>query len=441
MNTERKPVIALFPEASFGAALNCVGIAQELRRRGADPVFITDAGFSGVFAEYGFQEYRVRAQASASDEDTQNYWQAFLNRHIPHFNLSPSDQIETYVAPVWEAIVDTVIGVEAGLEELLAKIDPDVIVLDNVIMFPAVARSGRPWVRVVSCAETELGDPDIPPHLSGLASGDRAGSARFRARYLAALAPIHARYNEFRRDRGLPPLPEGEFLETSPQMNLLLAPGIVRRPRRNPLPADRFTFLEGCVRREAPFEVPVLPGNAGPLIYVSFGSLGAMDTALFRRLIKVFQTIPARFLLNVGGMIDAYSQIPDNVYLEEWYPQPSVVRQCDLFIHHGGNNSFCEALYFGVPSLVIPYCWDGHDNAVRAEECGVGRRLDRHGWSGAELADAINAVLGDAQMAARLKRNSRFMQQSRGTVVAAERILAAVPGRRRDGQPDETHIG
>ena len=45
--------------------------------------------------------------------------------------------------------------------------------------------------------------------------------------------------------------------------------------------------------------------------------------------------------------------MPDNVYLDAWFPQPSVVAKCDLFIHHGGNNSFCEALYFGVPSLIF----------------------------------------------------------------------------------------
>ena len=43
----------------------------------------------------------------------------------------------------------------------------------------------------------------------------------------------------------------------------------------------------------------------------------------------------------------AYRAVPDNVYLDAWFPQPSVVAKCDLFIHHGGNNSFCEALLFG----------------------------------------------------------------------------------------------
>ena len=53
----KEKLIALFPEASFGAALNCIGIAQVLRERGARPVFICHAHFQGMFAEYGFAEY------------------------------------------------------------------------------------------------------------------------------------------------------------------------------------------------------------------------------------------------------------------------------------------------------------------------------------------------------------------------------------------------
>ncbi|TIN35429.1 MAG: glycosyl transferase family 1, partial [Mesorhizobium sp.] len=44
MTRKASLTIALFPEASFGAALNCVGIAQALRARGARPVFICHAG-------------------------------------------------------------------------------------------------------------------------------------------------------------------------------------------------------------------------------------------------------------------------------------------------------------------------------------------------------------------------------------------------------------
>ncbi len=272
-----------------------------------------------------------------------------------------------------------------GLADTIARIRPDVIVLDNVIMFPAVALAGCPWVRVISCAETEWPDAAVPPYLSGLAPDDIAGRARYEAAYLAATAIAHARNTDFRRANGLKSLPPGQFLEPSPTLNLLLSPTPVRYNRAEPLDPATTLYLEGCVREESLFEVPILPDNRGPLVYLSFGSLGSIDTALIDRMIRVFATIPARFIVNVGGGLDAYRNVPDNVFLGAWFPQPSVVAQSDLFIHHGGNNSFCEALYFGIPSLVMPYCWDGHDNAMRAEMTGTGRRLRRSDWTEEDL--------------------------------------------------------
>ncbi|BCH06826.1 glycosyl transferase family 1 [Mesorhizobium sp. 131-3-5] len=425
MTRNASPTIALFPEASFGAALNCVGIAQALRARGARPVFICHAGFSGVFADYGFQEYQLPTDEPLSDSERQSYWQAFVRRHLPHFRLSPIDQLETYVAPTWQAIVDTAVNAEAPLRQLLARLKPDAVVLDNVIMFPAIAAAGCPWVRVVSCAETELPDAEVPPYLSGMAADDPQRAA-FEARYLSASAPAHDRFNRFRADAGLGPLPKGLFLESSPDLNLLLTPAIVRRERAEPLDPARFVYLEGCVRSEGPFEVPVFPRNGGPLVYVSFGSLGAMDVGLIERMLAVFDRLPARFIVNVGGLRDAYRAVPDNVYLDAWFPQPSVVAKSDLFIHHGGNNSFCEALRFGVPSLIMPYCWDGHDNARRAEETGTGDHIGRDGWTEGVLERAILGLLADDAMRARLRDNAAQMALKPGTDVAAQAILSLI---------------
>lgn len=420
----RAPVVALFPEASFGAALNCVGIAQALARRGAEPVFLCHPGFTGVFADYGFKEVHLPPPA---EERPADHWQAFVQRHAAHFDQTPLEQTRSYVAPTWDAIVDTVEAAEPGLTEALARLRPDLIVLDNVVMFPAVVRAGCPWVRVVSCAETEVPDPNVPPYLSGLAPDDPA-RAGFEAAALAATASAHGRYNAFRRASGLPPLPAGQFIEASPVLNLLLSPEPVRYVRDRPLDPALWTYLEGCVRQEAPYDVPVLPDNRGPLVYLSFGSLGAIDTDLIGRMIRVFATLPARFVVNVGPRIDAYRHVPDNVYLGAWFPQPSVVAQCDLFIHHGGNNSFCEALVHGVPSLVMPYCWDGHDNAQRAAATGTGARLARTGWTEADLRDTIGALLADRQMRKRLQASAARMARNPGPQVAAEAILTCLVG-------------
>jgi len=144
---------------------------------------------------------------------------------------------------------------------------------------------------------------------------------------------------------------------------------------------------------------------------------------MMQRMIDVFARLPYRFVVNVGPWRDQYGAVPDNVMVESWFPQPSLVAQSAVFIHHGGNNSFCEALYFGVPSLVMPYCWDGHDNATRAAETGVGRKLARYEWKDADLVTAIESLAGDAVMRRRLQASSDRMKKAAGATVAAQSIL------------------
>ena len=349
--------IALFPEASFGAALNCVGIAQELRRLGARPVFICHPGFSGVFSEYGFPEYQLADEASGSPTD----WNDFIERHQDAFRQTPFEQLESYVGPTWDAIVDTAIRVEEPLRQVLARLKPDAIVLDNVVMFPAIANAGVPWIRVVSCAETEVPDPNVPPYLSGCGGKPGLDWKSFAKGYGQVTAPAHRRFSAFLAECGLKPLDSSDFLSASPWLNLLLAPQIIRHERQLPLDTQRFVFHDGCVRHETAYEPPRFAShNDAPLVLTSFGSLGAMDVSMMKRMIEVFAALPYRFLVNAGHWRDEYREVPDNVFIDSWFPQPSVVEQASLFIHHGGNNSFCEALYFGVPSLVMPVPAIGH---------------------------------------------------------------------------------
>lgn len=425
----RALTIAFLPEAAYGASLNCVAIAQELRDLGHRPVFLCDPGFSGMFRNYGFDEVAVSLSPLKSDAEIADFWQRFIDRHRPHFHLSPLEQITTYEVPAWNAIVDSAIHAEPSLRQALAKLKPDAVCLDNVVYFPAIGRAGCPWIRIISCAETEIADENVPPYTSGCAARDRDGWDAFRAAYLRALQPVHERYNAFLTSVGEAKLPPGEFLQASPWLNLLLTPEAIRFPRKRPLDPHYFAYIGGAVRSEAAYEMPFFPKhNDKPLIYVGFGSLGAADTDLFRRLIDTFSTEPYRVLMSVGPYKDQYEHVPDNIHLEYWYPQPAVIPQIDLFIHHGGNNSFNEAMTFGKPSLVMPYCWDGHDNAQRASELGLGRKLPRYDWQAVELLAAIRGLLADAAMRRRLTQLSQALQAANARRKAADLIVATARG-------------
>lgn len=155
------------------------------------------------------------------------------------------------------------------------------------------------------------------------------------------------------------------------------------------------------------------------MLYVSFGSLGSGDIELLKRLIAAVGKLPYRALFNVGEHLDEYPDLPDNVQISNWFPQPSVIAQVDAVIHHGGNNSFTECLFFGKPAIVMSYVWDGHDNAMRAEESGHGFKLDRYDWSEALLAEKLAACLNDEAMRQRLQQTSAQMQSRKGPAEAA----------------------
>ena len=412
--------IAFFPEGAFGPALNSVGIAQACREQGHRAVFICDPGFRGVFSEYGFEEFEVNLSEPMPPEQAANYWSDFIQQHIPNFHKSAYDQIDNYVKDCWEAIVDTAKWAQKGLPDVLNEIKPDLICVDNVILFPAIKQSGVPWVRIVSCSENEVADDNIAPYLSGCRENDAAGRERFRRRYQEVLKPIHDEFNNFLIHCGEAPYPLANFVEESPYMNLLLYPESAKFNRSKPLDPNRFQYLEGCVREDSPFEVPAFEVNSdSPLIYVSFGTLGSSDIQLMQRLIDVLGKLPYRVLLNVGDYIEQYKNVPKNIHIAAWYPQPSVIPKVDMVIHHGGNNSFTECLYFGKPALIMPYVWDGHDNATRVEETNHGLSLHRYNWTDEQMETSLQRLLDDLTIRDTLKKSSEHMQRQDGPAKAA----------------------
>jgi MGT family glycosyltransferase len=428
MPESRAQTIAFFPEAAYGPALNSVAIAQAVTQLGQKVVFLSDPGFLEVYRDYGFQAQPVNLSEPLPPEQMARFWEDFINGHIPNFYRSPFEQIDNYVKDCWAAIVDSARYAQRDLPGVLRGIEPDLICVDNVILFPAIKQHGAPWVRIVSCSENEIEDAAIPPHLSGCGAQDYACHARFRARFNEVIGPLHASFNAFLAANGEQPYPLGQFFETSPYLNLLLYPEPVKFQRSRPLPAAQFQYLEGCVRQEKPYTVPEFAAQQGsPLVYLSFGSLGAGDVTLLKRLIVALGRLPYRALVNVGAYKDQYTDVPANVLIDGWFPQPSVIRQVDVVIHHGGNNSFTECLLFGKPAIIMPFAWDGHDNATRVQETGHGFTLSRADWTEAALAARLRDCLHERALRERLAATSKHMAAQSGPAKAA-RLLVGLLG-------------
>jgi MGT family glycosyltransferase len=426
--------IVFFPEGAFGPTNNCVGIGNVLRGRGHRVVFIVEESFAGALEAKGFEERLMRlGPAPEVPEVPGQFWKDFIRDTAPVFRTPTLEQLSGFIQPTWQALVDGAKYVHPRLLEIFDELDPDVIVEDNVVAFPALPASGRPWVRIASCNPAELLDPDIAPVFSGYAAADRTGWADFRAEYRRVHGDLWADFDAFCREHDAPGLPDGPegpaFIHESPDLNLYLYPGEVDYGRARPL-APTWHRLESCVRStEAAWDLPAeLAGRPGALIYLSLGSLGSADVELMRRLVDVLGRMPHRFIVSKGPQHDQY-ELADNMVGAEFLPQPSILPTVDLVITHGGNNTVTECFHHAKPMILLPLFWDQYDNAQRVAETGFGVRLPTYTFEPAQMTAAIDRLLTDRVLSARLAAISTRLRANPGTVRAAD-LIEGVAARR-----------
>ncbi len=167
------------------------------------------------------------------------------------------------------------------------------------------------------------------------------------------------------------------------------------------------------------FALPdALADGDGAVIYFSLGSLGSADVPLMRRVISCLSATPYRYIVSKGPLHEEIELAP-NMAGAEFLPQASVIPVCDLVITHGGNNTVTECLHFGKPTIVLPLFWDQYDNAQRMQELGLGRRLDTYRFTDAEMHDALDRLLGDAELRGRLASAAATIQGRDGVRQAA----------------------
>ncbi|MCB0876659.1 MAG: glycosyltransferase [Solirubrobacterales bacterium] len=418
--------VIFFPESAFGPTNNCIGIADVMRRRGWRVVFVAEESFEGTFVEKGFEERLMRlGPPPEQEEDPGQFWKDFIRETAPVFRKPTIEQLEGFIAPTFEALIDGARYVDERLAAIIEEVEPDVIVEDNVVSFPALPASGVPWVRIVSCNPAEVKDRDVPPVFSGYPAADRSGWDAFRAEYARVIRPLYESFNEFCRERGAPPLPQLELIHDSPDLNLWLYPSAVDYARAEPL-GGNWRNLEACVRAtDDPWELPEQLRATGladrPLVYLSLGSLGSGDVELMRKLIGELADAPYRVIVSKGPQHEELELAP-NMAGAEFLPQVSLLPEVDLIVTHGGNNTITEGLHFGKPMVVLPLFWDQYDNAQRIDETGFGRRLDTYGHEAGELTGAIGELLADAALADRLAAVSDRLRGISGTERAAELI-------------------
>jgi MGT family glycosyltransferase len=424
-----EPLTVLFmPESAYGPTNNCIGIGDVLRRQGHRVVFAAEASWKGRLEPLGFTEDLVDLAPptadTAADQDAGQFWKDFVRDTAPEFRKPTIEQLDTWIKPVWEELIGGARYCQSQLAAIVDRAQPDVIVEDNVVAFPALLTAGVPLMRIVSCSPLEIKDPGIPPAFSGYPAADPNGWQAFRSEYERVHRRVWDEFNAWVTEQGAPALPDLEFIHEG-ALNLYVYPELADYRRTRPL-GSSWHRLDSSVRlTDEKFVLPeAVAGSRGALIYFSLGSLGSADVQLMRRVIECLSATPHRYIVSKGPLHSEIELAP-NMAGAEFLPQTSVLPLCDLVITHGGNNTITECLHFGKPTIVLPLFWDQYDNAQRMHELSLGIRLDTYRFTDAQMHDALSRLLNDSGLHKRLAKAAATIQQRDGVRKAADLIKQA----------------
>ncbi|MDG4773684.1 nucleotide disphospho-sugar-binding domain-containing protein [Solwaraspora sp. WMMD792] len=123
-------------------------------------------------------------------------------------------------------------------------------------------------------------------------------------------------------------------------------------------------------------------------------------------------------------ILDRY---PANWVIRHAVDQQRVLSRADVFVTHGGSNSFHEAILAGVPMVVVPFFGDQPLVARQAARLGIGINLDAGARTGRDAAYRLLDI-GCADRIAAAVRRIRDDQRYRESLAGLDlRAVAALP--------------
>jgi zeaxanthin glucosyltransferase len=335
----------------------------------------------------------------------------------PGFLTGGREFAEKLRDPSWLAgwiealLIDAVPAQLPGIEALLAREQPAVVVADPMMYAVAIA-----------CARADV-------RWAALSSSLNPVTPRSWTTALTeTLDRLQPKRAALFRDAGVA-VPRFFVSDAeSPWLNIAFtAPAYVPHELDPAIELVGATFDATDVARrgdETPFPFERLGDR--PRVYVSFGSQAFYQPQLFQKVFASAQELGLQVVASVGDLIEDAAFVrsaPADAVLARYTPQLQLLERVDMVVSHGGANSVVEALSFGKPVLLLTLCNDQPLQARFLTTSGAGLALDAS--AGDVDAASLHAALARLpERAPRAAQIGAALRGHGGPARAAERVLA-----------------
>ena len=202
------------------------------------------------------------------------------------------------------------------------------------------------------------------------------------------------------------------------------------QPEEACFPESNYHFVGPAVddRAEEPFS---FEKSGNPIVYISFGTLIHADKRFWKKLIAAFAGKRVEVVCSVGSekLVRALGDLPPNVRVFAKVPQLTLLCRAALFVTHGGMNSVNEALYYGVPMIVLPFGLDQPLVGRELQRRKLGRVIVPRELTAAQLWQTAKELLRDPEAREARLAIKRKARASGGNREVTRRILEDLAAR------------
>uniref|UniRef100_A0AAN0LHW4 UDP-glycosyltransferase n=1 Tax=Polyphagotarsonemus latus TaxID=1204166 RepID=A0AAN0LHW4_9ACAR len=286
---------------------------------------------------------------------------------------------------------------------LIDELKPDFVFIENLFNIPSLMNKDYKWGMIISTNPLRIGDQENHfPMNTGCV--DKEEAKKYLNIFKEKSKNFFHSLDDWYKENNLIRKPSLSYVQGSEYLNIFLFPEELNYFQPNELSGKWFqienTIINSSVENKMKIYQNFNPTGKeiltkeflqkpGKLILVSLGTVLTRNIDLFKEIIPFMKNIPHKFIVSKGKFGDQI-ELPNNCIGSNFLNQLEFLPMVDLFISHGGNNSLCEAFYFGVPMVIIPGFGDQIDNAAILENKKLSKTIFLNDFTEENLKKSID---------------------------------------------------